>query len=118
MSASTPTAAQPGTSALNTRLAGLGLAMLLAACAEIPKSNVAESQFDKLSCADLAKQTEEAQATKAAADKAKGDSWHAVLPFIVAARYGSASSAYNEAEKRLALLSEQSTRRGCGPGAS
>lgn len=86
---------------------------LLSACAQIPTSTVAESQFATLSCAELVQQTEAAKATVVAADQAKGDSWHAVLPFIVAARYGQASSASSEAERRLTLLAEQSARLGC-----
>ena len=86
---------------------------LLAACAQIPKSTVAEAQFATLSCAELAQQTEEAKTTKAVADQAKSDSWHAVVPFVVAARYGSASSASNEAERRTTLLAEHSARLGC-----
>lgn len=97
------------------RLAALALPALLAACAQIPASTVSEAQFGSLSCAQLAQQVDEAKATVAAAEQAKGDSWQAILPFIVAARYGQASSAAGEAERRLALLSEQSTRAGCAP---
>lgn len=86
---------------------------LLSACAQIPTSTVAESQFGALSCAELIQQTEEAKATVAAADQAKSDSWNAVLPFIVAARYGQASSASSEAGRRLTLLAEQSARLEC-----
>jgi hypothetical protein len=98
------------------RLPSLLLALpllLLAGCAQIPASSVAESQFTSLTCEGLAQQTREAKATMTAAEQARSDSWYAVLPFIVAARYGQASSAASEAERRLALLSEQSDRQGC-----
>lgn len=95
------------------RLVALLIPALLAACAQIPASTMSEAQFDSLSCAQLVQQTEEAKATIAAADLAKGESWQAVLPFIVAARYGQASSAATEAERRLTLLAAQSTRLGC-----
>jgi len=101
------------TTATKGRLAVLLIPALLAACAQIPASTVTESEFSTLSCAQLAEQTQAAKATMAAADQAKGDSWHAVLPFIVAARYGQASSAATEAERRLTLLGEQSVRLGC-----
>ena len=88
-------------------------ATLVAACTQIPKSAVAEAQFTSLNCAELAQQAEAARATKTTAEQAKGEAWHAVLPFVVAARYADASSASGEADRRLALLAEQSTRRGC-----
>lgn len=97
-------------------LAAFGLSVLSASCAEIPKSTVAESRFEALSCDELAQQAKEADATKTIADQAKSDSWHAILPFVVAARYQHAASASSEAEKRLNLLSEQSTRLGCDRG--
>lgn len=87
--------------------------VLLTACTQIPKSTVAESQFGTLSCAELAQLANEGKATKVVADQAKSDSWHAVLPFVVAARYGHAASASSEAERRLTLLAEHSTRLGC-----
>lgn len=93
-------------------VAAIALSALLAACAEIPKSTMAESQFGTLSCAELAQQADEENTTKAAADQAKSDSWHAVVPLIVAARYGRAASASNEADRRLALLKERSIRLG------
>ena len=95
------------------RLTALLIPALLAACAQIPASTMSEAQFDTLNCAQLVQQTEEAKATIAAADLAKGESWQAVLPFIVAARYGQASSAATEAERRLTLLAAQSKRLGC-----
>lgn len=87
--------------------------VLVTACAQIPRSTVAESQFGTLSCAELAQQTQQGHTTKVAADQAKSDSWHAVLPFIVVARYGQASAAATEAERRMNLLTEQSLRQGC-----
>jgi hypothetical protein len=113
MKTSTPTQADRTTRWRRNATLALLMPTLLTACAQIPASTVSESQFDALSCAELIHQTEEAKATIVAADQAKGDSWHAVLPFIVAARYGQASSAATEAERRLTLLSEQSARRGC-----
>jgi 2-oxo-4-hydroxy-4-carboxy--5-ureidoimidazoline (OHCU) decarboxylase len=101
------------TATTKARLAVLLAPALLAACAQIPASTVTESEFGTLTCAQLAEQIEAAKATMAAADQAKGNSWHAVLPFIVAARYGQASSAASEAERRLTLLAEQSARLGC-----
>lgn len=89
-------------------------ATLVAACTQIPKSDVPEARFDSLGCAELAQQSAAARATKATAEQAKGDAWQAVLPFVVAARYADASSASGEADRRLALLAEQSARRGCG----
>lgn len=86
---------------------------LLGACAQAPKSTVVEAQFAALSCAELAVQTEDGRVWKAAADQAKSDSWHAVVPFIVAARYGRAAFSSNEAQKHLTSLGEQSTRLGC-----
>lgn len=98
----------------HTRLAApLVLPVLLAACAQIPTSAVAESQFATLSCAELSQHTAQAKATVAAADQAKSDSWYAVLPFIVATRYGQASSASSEAEHRLTSLAAHSARLGC-----
>lgn len=91
----------------------LMLPSLLAACAQIPKSTVSEAQFKTLSCTELAQQTEQGKATKVVADQAKSDSWHAVMPIIVAARYNQAASASREAERRLTLLSEQSARLDC-----
>ncbi len=98
----------------------LAVSTLLVACAQIPRSNVAESQFVSLSCAELAREAEAAQTTKAAAEQAKSDSWHAVLPFIVAARYADARSTSAEAQRRIDLLSAQSAQRGCtaSPAAS
>ena len=113
MKTSTPTKADRATRWRRNATLALLMPTLLTACAQIPASTVAESQFGTLSCAELVQQTEQARATMAAADQAKGDSWHAVLPFIVAARYGQASSASSEAERRLALLAEQSARLGC-----
>lgn len=89
-------------------------AALVAACAQIPKSDVPEAQFSSLSCAELAQQSTAARATKTTAEQAKSEAWQAVLPFVVAARYADASSASGEADRRLALLAEQSTRRSCG----
>lgn len=88
-------------------------AAMLTNCASIPRSAVPESQFSTLSCAELSKEQQAAQETKSVAEQAKSDSWHAVLPFVVAARYADASSATTEAQKRLDLLAEQSKRRGC-----
>jgi hypothetical protein len=93
--------------------ASLMLPVLLTACAQIPRSTVAESQFETLSCAELAQQAKEGRASKVVADQAKSDSWHVVLPFVVAARYGQAASASSEAERRLTLLAEHSSRLGC-----
>ena len=87
--------------------------MLLSACAQAPKNTVAEAQLETLSCAELALQVEDGRVWKVAADQAKSDSWHAVVPFIVAARYGRAAFSSNEAQKHLASLGEQSTRLGC-----
>jgi len=87
--------------------------VLLNACAQAPRNMVAEPQLGTLSCAELAQQAEEGSASKIAADQAKSDSWRAVVPFIVAARYGQAAFASNKAEKRLTLLAEQSARLGC-----
>ncbi|WP_152249592.1 hypothetical protein [Xanthomonas maliensis] len=92
--------------------------MLATACAQIPTSTVTASQLATLSCAELDEQTAELNKTKAIAEEAKGDSWHAVVPVVVAARYRHAASAYNEAEKRLTLVSEHASRLGCGPQAS
>ncbi|MCS3847999.1 hypothetical protein GGR70_003032 [Xanthomonas campestris] len=89
------------------------ITVLLTACAQIPKSTVAESQFATLSCDALAQQTEEATKTKAIADEARSDSWHAVVPVIVAVRYRQAAAASTDAQKRLTLLAEQANRRGC-----
>lgn len=91
----------------------LGISALLTACAQIPKSTVAESQFGTLSCVELAQQAQQGHTTKVVADQAKSDSWHAVLPFIVVARYGHAAVAATEAERRMNLLTEQSMRQGC-----
>jgi len=98
----------------------LAVSTLLMACAQIPRSTVAESQFATLSCAELAREAESAQSTKAAAEQARSDSWHAVLPFIVAARYADARSASAEAQRRIELLGAQSAQRGCtaSPAAS
>ena len=93
--------------------AWLVLPVLLGACAQAPKSTVAEAQFETLSCAELAVQAEDGRVWKAAADQAKSDSWHAVVPFIVAARYGRAAFSSNAAQKHLTSLGEQSIRRGC-----
>lgn len=98
---------------IRARLAVLLVPALLAGCAQIPTSTVTESEFGMLTCTQLDKQTEAAKTTMAAAERAKGESWHAVLPFIVAARYGQASSAATEAVRRLNLLAEQSVRLGC-----
>ncbi|MCA1929577.1 hypothetical protein [Rheinheimera sp.] len=96
------------------RLVGLLVAStLLLACAQIPESAVEESQFGALSCAELAQQTEEAKQTKDVAEQAKSDSWHVIMPVIVAARYGQAASASSEADRRIGLLAEQQTQRGC-----
>lgn len=101
-------------SGYSTRLvAALVAPVFLGACAHIPESTVAETEFGTLSCAQLAEQTEQASATKALADQAKSDAWQVVVPFIVAARYGHAASAASDAERRLALLSEQASRLDC-----
>ena len=107
------TAAAFAAAPTSARLAVLLAPLFLAACAQIPASTVAESQFGSLSCAQLAEQTAEAKETMAAADQAKSNSWQAVLPFVVAARYGQASSAASEAERRLTLLAEQSDQLNC-----
>lgn len=93
--------------------AWLVLPVLLGACAQAPKSTVAEAQFEALSCAELAVQAEDGRVWKAAADQAKSDSWRAVVPFIVAARYGRAAFSSNAAQKHLTSLGEQSTLLGC-----
>lgn len=101
---------------LAMRLVGLLMAStLLFACAQIPESTVDESQFGALSCAELVQQTEEAKQTKDVAEQAKSDSWHVIMPVIVAARYGQAASASSEADRRIGLLAEQQTQRGCAP---
>lgn len=82
-------------------------------CAQIPKSPVAESEFHALSCEQIARQAEAAAVTKAVADQAKSNSWHAILPMVVVVRYAHAGSAANEAERRQALLSGHSARLGC-----
>lgn len=94
-------------------VAALAAPVLLTACAHIPESTLAEAEFGTLSCAQVAEQKEQANATKALADHAKGEAWHVVVPLIVAARYGHAASAASDAERRLALLSEQASRLGC-----
>lgn len=94
-------------------LTWLAVPMLLAACAQIPRSSVAESQFGSLSCVELPREIQAAQTTRAAAEQAKRDSWHAVLPFVVAARYADASAASTEAQRRIELLTAQSSQRGC-----
>lgn len=100
------------TSAL--RVAGLVLfSVLLAACAQIPENTVQESQFVTLNCTELAQQTEEAKKTKEVAERAKSDSWHVIMPVIVAARYSQAASASTEADRRMGLLAQQHSQRGC-----
>lgn len=102
------------TSAL--RLAGLLMfSVFFAACAQIPESTVDESRFGALNCTELAQQTEEEKQTKDIAEQAKSDSWHVIMPVIVAARYGQAASASSEADRRMSLLAEQQTQRGCAP---
>jgi hypothetical protein len=101
------------TSVTTPRAAMLLCSLLLAGCAQIPRSAVDESTFGSLSCVELAQQADQAQATKAAADKARSESWHAVLPFIVVARYAQASSAGSESERRSALLAQQMGQRQC-----
>lgn len=86
---------------------------LLANCAQIPRSTLAESQFSALSCAELAREVQVTENTRAVAEQAKSDSWHAILPFVVAARYADASSATTEAQRRLELLAAQSKQRSC-----
>ncbi len=87
--------------------------VLLVNCAQIPRSAVPESSFATLSCADLTREQLSAQETKSVAEHARGDSWRAILPFVVAARYANASSAEDEARRRLDLLAAQSRQRGC-----
>lgn len=97
-----------------TRFAALLMGpALVTSCAQIPRSTVAEAQFPSLTCTELAQEIKAAEATRSAADEARGDAWHAVLPFVVAARYADARSAGSEAQRRLDLLSAQSTQRGC-----
>ncbi|MCR5868667.1 MAG: hypothetical protein ACK4PH_07185 [Aquincola tertiaricarbonis] len=86
---------------------------LVMACAQIPRSSVAEAQFPALSCEELAREVAAAQATRAAAEQAKSESWHAVLPFVVAARYADAGAASSEAQRRIGLLSAQAAQRPC-----
>jgi hypothetical protein len=91
----------------------LVLATLLGACAQIPRSTVSESQFAALSCPEIATEMAVARATHITAEQAKSDSWHAVLPFVVAARYVDAGSASTEAQRRIDLLKAQAAQRGC-----
>ena len=95
------------------RAALLAFPILITACAEIPRSTTTESQFETLSCAELVQQIEAADTTKVAADQAKSDSWHAVVPFVVAARYANANSAFNDAERRQKLLTARYTQLRC-----
>lgn len=93
-----------------TLLAGPTLVM---ACAQIPKSSVPEARFAALSCTELAQEVAAAQATRVAAEQARSESWHAVLPFVVAARYADAGATASEAQRRIALLSAQAAQRPC-----
>lgn len=86
---------------------------LVMACAQIPRSSVAEAQFTSLSCPELAREVAAAQATRAAAEQAKSESWHAVLPFVVAVRYADAGATSSEAQRRIGLLTAQAAQRPC-----
>jgi hypothetical protein len=85
----------------------------LFSCAQIPEYSVDEEKLLNLTCSDLATQEKETIQMKEIASKAKNDSWQAILPFIVAARYGQASSSYSEAERRLILIQEIQINNGC-----
>ena len=87
--------------------------LTLGGCAQIPRSEVADSRFPALNCVELAHQADTARATLAAANQAKAEAWHAVLPFVVAARYADASAAANDAQRRLDLLALHSRQRSC-----
>lgn len=93
-----------------TLLTGPALVM---ACSQIPRSTVDDSQFATLSCDALAHELAAAQATRAAAEQARAEAWHAVLPFVVAARYADAGAAASQAQRRIALLSHQVAQRPC-----
>jgi hypothetical protein len=68
-----------------------------------------------LDCAALAHQRQGLQQAHHDALERQQHAWQAVIPFAVAARYGSARSAASKAEEQLAALDAASARQGCQP---
>lgn len=87
--------------------------LLLSACTSIPMSTTPESRFSQMSCRELDAEAAMAGETRRVATQARSDSWHVVLPILVAARYVNANSALSQAEGRELKLAEAQTRQGC-----
>jgi hypothetical protein len=66
-------------------------------------------------CAALARQRQGLEQARHDALERQQHAWQAVIPFAVAARYGSARSAASKAEEQLAALNAASARQGCQP---
>lgn len=77
-----------------------------------PSAVVAPALAD---CAALAQQRQSLEQAHHDALERQQHAWQAVIPFAVAARYGSARSAASKAEEQLAALNAASARQGCQP---
>ncbi|MCR6477357.1 hypothetical protein NU688_14445 [Variovorax sp. ZS18.2.2] len=87
--------------------------LLVSACTSIPMSATPESRFSQMTCRELDAETAMAGESRRVATQARSDSWHVVLPILVAARYVNANSALSQAEERELKLAEVQTRQGC-----
>lgn len=87
--------------------------LLFAGCTHIPMSATPESRFSQMNCRELEAEAAMAGESKRVATQARSDSWHVVLPMLVAARYINANSALSQAESREVRLTEEQTRHDC-----
>jgi hypothetical protein len=66
-------------------------------------------------CSTLAQERQRLEQTRHDALERQQHAWQAVIPFAVAARYGSARSVAREADEGLAAVNAASARQGCRP---
>lgn len=91
---------------------------VLGGCASIPRSDVPQAQFGQLSCSQLAGEIAQTEETKRVAAGVKSDSWKAVVPFVVVARYADAAATASDADQRIANLRKLQLQKGCAGAAS
>lgn len=90
---------------------GIALAILLAACAQVPSAP--DASIAALDCAAIEAQIDAAAQQQRAAAQQQHDAWKAVVPFAVLARHGQGKAAANESQQRLDSLQQQAALRGC-----
>jgi hypothetical protein len=92
------------------------LALVASGCASTPRTtpvNTTASTDARSECARLLSEIAQSEQDKKAAAEKKDNAWHAVVPFIVAARYVDAKTSLGEADERIGKLQNEFNERGC-----